>query len=269
LRLALLLLLMAVFVALRARSMLRRILPETRFSQLLGGTVMVLQVACDLILLAAVIRSDGTPRPLSHMPVSGWIFLVLLVLSVANVYAAVLLVSQKLQGRLRETAQRDQLTGTWRRDALEEAGTREIARSRRHRRPLALLLLDLDHFKAINDRFGHQAGDEALRRFAVTAAACLRREDLFGRTGGEEFCILLPDTDEGGALRLAERIRTAIADLPLAFDGHPLHLTVSIGIALADGRNDWDSLARAADVALYRAKSEGRNRIAVAALPAG
>src|SRR3546814_21146650 len=132
------------------------------------------------------------------------------ILSVALVFAAVLLVNQKLQARMRETAQRDQLTGALRRHVLEEAVEREIARSRRHRRPLALLLLDLDHFKAINDRYGHHAGDEALRRFAETAQAGLRREDLLGRTGGEEFGILLPEPDPAGAAPLAGRTRQAV-----------------------------------------------------------
>ena len=265
-RLVLLLSLLCLLMALRVHSALRRIDVETRFSQLFAGSIMTLQVAGNLLLLSGVVWSGGGPRPLSQLPVSGWIFLVLLVLSVANVFAAVLLVNQKLQARLRETAQRDQLTGALRRHVLEEAVEREIARSRRHHRPLALLLLDLDHFKAINDRLGHHAGDEALRRFAATTITCLRREDLFGRSGGEEFCILLPDTDRAGALHLAERIRAAIAGLTLEFDGQPLRMTVSIGVAVPTGRDDsWTALTRAADVALYRAKSAGRNRVVAAA----
>ncbi|MFC3676802.1 GGDEF domain-containing protein [Ferrovibrio xuzhouensis] len=267
-RLILLLSLLSLFAVLRAHSTLRRVLPETRFSQLFGGSVMSLQAAGNLLLLTAVIRTGTEPRPIDRMPIAGWIFLILTILSVALVFAAVLLVNQKLQARLRETAQRDQLTGALRRHVLEEAVEREIARSRRHRRPLALLLLDLDHFKAINDRYGHHAGDEALRRFAETAQAGLRREDLLGRTGGEEFCILLPDTDQEGAARLAERIRTAVENLSVDVDGQPLRLTVSIGAAaLAGDDESWSGLTRAADVALYRAKKDGRNRIVVAGPP--
>jgi diguanylate cyclase (GGDEF)-like protein len=266
-RLILLLSLLSLLMALRLHSMLRRILPGTRLSQLLNGGVMLLQLVTELTLLAAAIRFGVSGQSLSQMQVSAWVFLALMVLSVAAVLSVVLLVGQKLETRLREAAQRDQLTGAWRRHVFDEAGEREIARSRRHARPFALLLLDLDHFKAVNDRFGHQAGDEALRRFAAATAACLRREDLLGRTGGEEFGILLPDTGRDGALRLAERVRAAVAALPLSFEGEPLHLTVSIGVGIADGQDDWDSLIRAADVALYRAKNEGRDRVAAAGQP--
>lgn len=264
-RLILLLSLLSLFAVLRAHSTLRRVQPETRFSQLFGGGVMSLQAVVNLLLLAAIVRTGTEPRPIDRMPVAAWTLLILMVLSVALIFAAVLLVNQKLQARLRETAQRDQLTGALRRHVLEETVEREIARSRRHHRPLALLLLDLDHFKAINDRYGHHAGDVALRRFAETAQAGLRREDLLGRTGGEEFCILLPDTDRDGAVRLAERLREAVEVLSIEAEGQPLNLTVSIGIAMLAGQDDsWSGLSRAADIALYRAKSEGRNRVVVA-----
>lgn len=263
-RLILLLSLLSLFALLRAHSTLRRVLPETRFSQLFGGSVMGLQAVCNLLLLVATTRIGTEPKPIDRMPVAGWIFLILTVLSVALVFAAVLMVNQKLQARLRETAQRDQLTGALRRHVLEDAVEREIARSRRHRRPLALLLLDLDHFKTINDRYGHHAGDEALRRFTETAQASLRREDLLGRTGGEEFCILLPDTDQDGAVRLAERIRAAVENLAIEVDGQQLRLTVSIGVTAMADHDSWTALTRAADVALYCAKSDGRNRVVVA-----
>jgi len=264
-RLILLLSLLALLNGLRAHSMLRDIQQRTRFSQFFAGGTITLQVVCNLLLLVAILRSPPVAQPLAQTPASAWVFLVLLVLSVATVFAAVLLVNQSLQARLLDAAQHDPLTGALRRHTLEDAAEREIARSLRHHQPLSMLIFDLDHFKAINDRYGHPAGDEALRCFSRIVRTCLRREDLFSRTGGEEFCALLPDTDLTGAAVVAERIRATVDAGAVDFDGQSLRLTVSIGIAgLSDRAGSWSAMVRAADAALYRAKGEGRNRIVVA-----
>jgi len=156
--------------------------------------------------------------------------------------------------------------GTWEREAASE-----VARAVRTRTPLALMLIDLDHFKAVNDAHGHLAGDKALRTISRTFKIFLRDYDLAGRFGGEEFALLLPQTEEADAHRIAERMRVHIADMPIAAGDDPeaesIRVTVSIGVAALG--TTWDrttgsqltELLAAADTALYRAKSGGRDRV--------
>jgi diguanylate cyclase (GGDEF)-like protein len=168
-----------------------------------------------------------------------------------------------LQEKLANT---DALTGTLSRRHFLELAERELARAGRTRESVAVIALDLDHFKVINDTYGHAGGDNVLRWFSRTCESQLRAIDLFGRIGGEEFAILLPNSDEASALRVAERLRSAIESLPVAIgDGRFHATTVSIGLATSsrDGET-LDSLLAAADGALYDAKRAGRNRIMLA-----
>ena len=171
-----------------------------------------------------------------------------------------------LEDELRRLATYDSLTGAVnRRHFLDRAGV-EIDRSRRYRYPLALLALDLDRFKSINDIHGHGVGDAVLKQVSRRISTLLRDSDVFGRIGGEEFALLLPNADLGGAAVLAERLRAAIENLDLV--AGPQHLPLSVSIGVADGLGGFDEsvtegLARA-DMALYRAKRMGRNRIEIA-----
>jgi diguanylate cyclase (GGDEF)-like protein len=129
------------------------------------------------------------------------------------------------------------------------------------------MLLDLDNFKSINDRFGHAVGDGVLEIFADVSSGCLRRIDLFGRLGGEEFAALLRDTTRERALAVAEQIRTSFAEATQEVDGRPVAATVSIGIVIShDAVLDLSALLAQADHALYRAKDSGRNRVEVASI---
>jgi len=177
-----------------------------------------------------------------------------------------LVVSDALE--LRIIAQRDHLTGALnRRGFVEEAG-REFARHARYDRPASLIMLDIDHFKNVNDTFGHAAGDAVLRQLAALCQKVLRPSDSFGRLGGEEFALLLPEVDGEEAMRAAERFRQAIEthsfQLP---DGQNLQVTASLGVAALNpfiaGVDQWFD---AADKRLYQAKRNGRNR-SCAALP--
>lgn len=165
---------------------------------------------------------------------------------------------------LRQIAQLDQLTGVLTRRGLIEQIDKEIARYRRYGRPSALILFDIDHFKSVNDRFGHPAGDEVLRAVARTCAAVARPNDLFGRVGGEEFALLLPEVDAADAMLAAERFRGAIADAPIDI-GEPLQVTASFGVAPigSDIATAAQWLAKA-DVPLYAAKRAGRDRCVLA-----
>ncbi len=158
----------------------------------------------------------------------------------------------------------DDLTGSLTRRSFLGALEHELLRSRRFGRALTVIVMDLDAFKLVNDSHGHHAGDELLREFAATVSALKREIDVFGRLGGEEFCLMLPETPLGGAALVAERIRESWASLKLPFEGAILGSTVSIGVAtLRDTDEDYHSLLRRADGFLYEAKRAGRNRVVV------
>jgi diguanylate cyclase (GGDEF)-like protein len=163
--------------------------------------------------------------------------------------------------RLSKAARTDPLTGLMNRQGFDETIVRELTRGARNGAPTALIVLDIDRFKDINDRSGHAAGDEALRRIGVTVGQVARGVDTLARIGGDEFAIILPDTHAEGALGFAERLREAVAVPPRP----GLALTLSLGIAQAevDGQTA-DSLIRAADAALYHAKELGRNQTVAA-----
>lgn len=168
----------------------------------------------------------------------------------------------RLQQALRRQATRDPLTDLLNRRAFEEAAGRHLAQARRFRRPLSLLLMDLDRFKSINDQHGHKAGDLVLQAFALHLERHLRATDLPCRFGGEEFVVSLPDTDLAQAGELAERIREAWQDVVVDTGGTLLKSTVSIGMACVEKQRGYllDDVVERADHALYRAKQLGRNR---------
>jgi diguanylate cyclase (GGDEF)-like protein len=172
--------------------------------------------------------------------------------------------NQRLVARLRETATRDALTGALNRGAFEERLREERARALRHGLPYAVAIIDVDHFKLVNDEHGHAAGDAALVRLARLMRAHTRASDVFARVGGEEFALLLNDTDLDGAAGKAEALRGMVRR-ETAYD--PVPLTVSIGVAASDGDGEADVLL-AADRALYGAKRAGRDRVMRGVSPA-
>ena len=172
----------------------------------------------------------------------------------------------RLFGRVQRMAERDSLTGLANRRRLFAVGQEELRRARRFDHPLAAIMLDLDRFKLVNDRYGHGAGDDVLREVARRLLATIRETDLPARYGGEEFAVLLPETDLETARAAAERIRLAVAESPLGTRRGPLPVTLSAGVAmLEDDTRDLGALFDAADAALYAAKAAGRNRVAIAA----
>jgi len=169
-----------------------------------------------------------------------------------------------LQARLSEQANRDPLTGLYNRRYLDTTLERELARCQREGLPLSLMLIDLDHFKQINDTWGHQAGDEVLRQLADMLASHARLADVACRYGGEEFLLLLPGMPLAVALERAERWRRDFAGTDVLFGELTVHATLSVGIAGYPGHGTTAQvLIRHADQALYRAKAEGRNRVVV------
>ena len=168
----------------------------------------------------------------------------------------------RLENEMKTLATTDALTGVDNRHQFFSLGSRELSRALRYKKPLSLLMLDIDYFKSINDTYGHQAGDEVLRELARTASSLLRETDVFGRLGGEEFAVVLPETGLKLGMEVAERLRSGLAEARVEFEGRQISFTVSIGATLAR-RSDRaiEDVIKRADEALYKAKRMGRNRV--------
>jgi len=164
---------------------------------------------------------------------------------------------------LRFQATHDVLTGIWNRRAILDLLQREIERASRTQGLTGILMLDLDHFKQVNDTYGHVAGDAVLREVAVRITQVIRSYDFVGRHGGEEFLVVLPECDRTRALQSAERIRQAIAANPVRTDNMEIPVTASIGVTAADCRQSEKEILAISDAALYQAKAAGRNRTSV------
>ncbi len=163
--------------------------------------------------------------------------------------------------RLEESNNRDGLTGIFNRRYLQERLSAEFERARRYDEPFALIMFDLDHFKKINDNFGHLGGDAVLRTVGSRITELLRKPDIFGRYGGEEFMLILPSTDISGALTLAERIRSAAQASPANWDDTPIPFTISMGISIFQPHHQKpEDLVHETDLALYFSKKNGRNQ---------
>jgi two-component system, cell cycle response regulator len=165
------------------------------------------------------------------------------------------------QRELRHQATHDSLTGIWNRSAILDLVERETHRIKRAKKPLCLALADIDHFKLINDTYGHVAGDAVLIEVALRMQSALRRDDTIGRYGGEEFIVVMPDLEKQRAYKMAERLRMRVAESPYFVLEQKISVTLSVGVAIDDWGIDAGSLLRAADEALYRAKARGRNRV--------
>jgi len=198
---------------------------------------------------------------------SGWVaaFAIELVLyAVGTVFIIFMLVSERTVKAHKTAASIDPLTGLFNRRGFSELTGRMITREQAAGRPVTVLIFDIDHFKQVNDRFGHPAGDEILRLFANVLVHTLRITDIVGRIGGEEFAAMLPcPIDE--AVVAADRVRTVFASAGVQVDDTPLATSVSVGVAGGPAGTDLNALLAAADTALYRAKRGGRNRVEVAA----
>jgi two-component system, cell cycle response regulator len=156
----------------------------------------------------------------------------------------------------------DGLTGAHNKRYFLEFLEREIARCARYRRPLSLLMLDIDHFKAINDQHGHLTGDFVLRELSRRLLVRVRREELLARYGGEEFAAVLPETDLNGGRIFAEQVRRLVADAPFEYEGDRFEVTISVGLTTVEGEDiDPMTFIKRADDNLYRAKRDGRNRV--------
>ena len=246
--------------------------PGLREPRVTGRLVLIAGTAVLFAMLVArtvlmVRASDWDGRYGVPDSIQASTYLAVLGVLLVNSMGFVLMQMEQALARQHDLAIHDGLTGVHNRVALLDALKRHLAQSRRSGTPLALLMIDIDHFKAVNDRHGHLAGDEVLRQVARLAGQRLRHADFLARYGGEEFLALLPGTDAAGARVVAEAVRQGIAERPMLVDGQAIAVTVSVGVCAAVPGNTpgaADALIAASDQALYQAKAQGRNRVVVA-----
>ena len=173
---------------------------------------------------------------------------------------------KRLQSHLENMANTDSLTGLSNRQSFLHRAEKEFSRARRYARPIAAVMIDVDHFKRINDQYGHAVGDIVLRQVSAICQSSLRGSDLLGRIGGEEFVLLLPDTPLSNAIFVAERMREQLEATPIEVDNLVIRITASFGVAsLIDADINFNSILERADVAMYHAKHDGRNKVKAAA----
>ena len=190
-----------------------------------------------------------------------------LLFTIAIAFILLAMAKERTEHRHKTASLIDPLTGIANRRAFLQDAEVQLKRQMTEPRPMAVLLLDLDNFKSINDRFGHAIGDRVLQMFAEVGSGCMRRYDIFGRLGGEEFAALLVDTSRERALAVAEQIRSSFVEVTGMVEGKPVVATVSIGVVISyDAVLDLSALLAQADHALYRAKDNGSNRIEIASI---
>ena len=217
---------------------------------LCAGAVQLMRFATARLYPAGENALDTSAQNVTYL--AAFAFAIVLI-----AISQVLMATERLRVELERAATHDSLTDAYTRRYMKEALQRELSRSLRHKRQMALLLIDIDHFKKVNDSLGHQEGDRVLTEFVANIKSLLRSADLLGRFGGEEFVVLLPETTLAVANTVAERIRSAMSSW-----GGP---TVSIGVTSSQATGDSvDALLARADAAMYRAKSKGRNRVELA-----
>ena len=242
--------------------------PETAATH---ATLMVL-VVLMLSTTAAALTLSMTPWPWEQMPqglMYHWLVMISLTLSTLSSFVLGYVVVMRLVRRLEHLSHHDVLTGLLNRRAVEGMLDRQVLRLQRFGEPFSLLLIDIDHFKRINDRLGHAGGDAVLIAVAHALKEEAREVDRVARYGGEEFCVVLPHTGEEGALHAAERLRAAVAALDVRWGEDSIQATISVGLVCAEHPTEsLPTLLRRADEALYEAKAAGRNRVVMSALQA-
>lgn len=228
--------------------------------RMIGVNDAVFGLAIAAWALGAVTRGElGLGANISQVAayVSGYM------LMIVNGFGFLLMCKQRNDATMKRLASTDDLTGLLnRREFFARADAARML-ALRQRQPIALLMLDIDHFKQLNDRFGHATGDEALLLFARTTGGILREHDILGRMGGEEFALALPGTDLAGAMQAAERLRQATMEIRLLTCGNHYTMTVSIGLVVIEPNEDLPTALARADRGLYAAKRNGRNRIEI------
>ncbi|HYH41272.1 MAG TPA: diguanylate cyclase [Burkholderiales bacterium] len=240
-----------------------RIAAEQRTRWLIAGSFFLLSFGLLWLGFTAWFEPEVILPTSGTSVTPGPALLAFYAVTISSSFAFILMHKERADRETYELATTDSLTGVYNRRTFKELAEPQLSRSRRAHMPVSLLMLDLDHFKRINDTYGHLAGDDVLKAFAVLVRNCLRKEDLLARYGGEEFVVLLPGASQTSAAALAERIREQASAVPMDANGHRVRVTVSIGAASEAGDTlpSLEAMLGRADEALYQAKREGRNRV--------
>lgn len=254
---------MSLIIAMYTGIMAYLLLRDWRTCSTLQRLIGVNDVLFCAVMIVRAWASVTDPDSSLFRPtvVHGIAFITGYCLLIINGFGFLLLCKHKDDRKMVELATIDSLTGLFNRRAFFERTESARALSVRLQKPFALMMLDIDHFKRLNDRFGHATGDEALCVFAHTVRGKLREHDIMGRLGGEEFALAMPGTDLAGALQAAERLRAAVSEAAVLTDGNSYTMTVSVGVVLVDPQEHINSALARADRALYAAKSGGRDRV--------
>lgn len=246
-----------------ARELLIRVEQPQRTAYWLTGLSFASMAALMIVRLVVIgFIHEGDYGHFEDIGINQATFFLGILIQLCVTFGFVLMINYRLIADIQKIAWQDGLTGVFNRRRLEEEAARLVMRCRRTGDALTVMMLDVDHFKSVNDRFGHQTGDEVLRRLAAVAQASIRTDDYLARYGGEEFCILLLGTSEEDALSLAERLRWNFEQTQIGYSNQIVRSTVSIGVADSTHVGlDFTALVAAADAALYSAKEHGRNRV--------
>ena len=259
----------AAQVATGAGLLYYRVAAEFRTRVLLAASFFCMAGGLFWLAFTAWFEPEAILPTVGNTAAPGLSLLIFYGATIASSFAFLLMHKERADRESHELATIDSLTGVYNRRTFKELAEPQFSRARRTRSQVSLLLLDIDHFKRVNDTYGHLAGDMVLTQFARLVRTCLRKEDLLARFGGEEFVVLLPDAGETQAATLAERIRDEVANTPLHVAGHDIRITVSIGLVTESGEALplLEAMVGAADEALYEAKAQGRNRVVKRVVP--
>lgn len=252
---------LAILSAMSAWILLTTIDPETRWPRTVMGTFLGFYSSVEVARVAAYLITGRMPDHVAAWVevASGMVYVVSCSLLPMNF---IWMMNARLHAYMGRQMTTDSLTELLNRRGLAQAGGTEVARYLRDRREFAVALLDLDHFKRLNDTYGHAGGDMVLCETAALLRSLIRQTDMLGRLGGEEFIVLLPATIPGGAATLVENLRTALEHHVFHLGNHKVNVTASFGVAVTANRGGitWDTLVNEADMALYAAKRGGRNQ---------
>ena len=218
--------------------------------------------------IAVTMTADPLQAFLTPSPFQGALFVTAAAAALLATFAFLLLQKERAEGEAVRLATMDPLTGAYNRRTFHEIAERELSRIRRADQPLSIIIVDLDHFRPINESYGIRVGDQVLQKIADIVRTALRKEDMLVRYGGEEFLVMLPDVPGPGAVVVAGRIRKAVEAEPLRVEGHTVPVTVSVGVSarLDEGPESIENLLARADDALALAKQRGRNRVVALSL---
>ena len=258
-------LILAILNAACARAMLVKApFPLQTAYWLTGGAFALITVVFLMRALVVAVSAHGTYTLYAPLPINPLTFFAGSIIQMTLAFGFVLIINYQIAGDLHRLAARDSLTGVLNRRQLEEDFSHLRALYLRSGGVLSFMMIDVDHFKHVNDKYGHLTGDEVLRRLVAVIEATIRKQDYLARYGGEEFCILLPATTEDEAAVIAERLRHNYAETSMGQEDKPWFSTISIGVtdSLQSGF-EFHTMIAAADRALYFAKESGRNKVVI------